>query len=561
MTRFSPGLGALLAAVLYLDAAHSQTDTYIHIDSGSGEFIGQGEEFTLTPLNGAFSVDVPNTENDAVTFNWTGDTWWDLRLQAPSAAALSTGNYEDAMRYGFADDSRPGLDFSGDGRGCNTLTGRFVVYEAAFTGPGAVDRFAADFLQACEGSTSGLFGRVRYNSTVPFEEGEPVADGGADLITMDGLPVSLDGTQSTTGTLATFTTNAWFKISGPGLTIQDGSDLLATASPENMVAFGESEANATVQLRLANTHNYTDTDTVSIRVVTKSGPQTHIYYDSPSGDPIGQGLKRFLGDESAEFTISQTDNRTVSISYDDGTVWNLQFAAPVDNQLDVGHYSDVVQVPMNIAEGGLNFEGNGNSCSLVSGSFDIHEFVVDGQDEVVSFSADFEQYCDGSTQALQGRVRYNSIDPSTPTADAGGDQRVVHGTLITLDAGASSDNEGSIVRYRWTQIDGESVSNVAGTDGAKMQFTSPAIPPDENETTVSFELRVRDSQGYEDTDRVRVTVVRAGESENVAESDDPFGDDDGGGAFGYCFLLGLITCLHYRRMSSTRQRRATGAGR
>ena len=48
----------------------------------------------------------------------------------------------------------PGLDVSGDGRGSNTLTGQFTVYDAAFAGT-TVTRFAAAFEQHSEGTAAG----------------------------------------------------------------------------------------------------------------------------------------------------------------------------------------------------------------------------------------------------------------------------------------------------------------------------------------------------------------------------------------------------------------------
>ena len=57
---------------------------------------------------------------------------------------------------------------SGAGRGCNTLTGRFIILEALYGPGGPVLRFAADYEQHCEGGGPALFGPVRNNSSVPF---------------------------------------------------------------------------------------------------------------------------------------------------------------------------------------------------------------------------------------------------------------------------------------------------------------------------------------------------------------------------------------------------------
>ena len=68
--------------------------------------------------------------------------------------------------------------WSGSGRGCNELTGQFVVREIELAPGGSVLRFAADFEQHCEDMNPGLFGAIRYNSTIsdltPFEGNYPV---------------------------------------------------------------------------------------------------------------------------------------------------------------------------------------------------------------------------------------------------------------------------------------------------------------------------------------------------------------------------------------------------
>jgi hypothetical protein len=50
----------------------------------------------------------------------------------------------------------------GSGRGCNEVTGRFVIHEIAFAADGSVLRFVADFEQHCEGGPPALRGTIRY---------------------------------------------------------------------------------------------------------------------------------------------------------------------------------------------------------------------------------------------------------------------------------------------------------------------------------------------------------------------------------------------------------------
>ena len=54
---------------------------------------------------------------------------------------------------------------------CDSITGRFVVLELVLGPDGTVQRFAADFEQHCHDAAPGLFGAVRYNSTIDVSGG------------------------------------------------------------------------------------------------------------------------------------------------------------------------------------------------------------------------------------------------------------------------------------------------------------------------------------------------------------------------------------------------------
>lgn len=93
--------------------------------------------------------------------------FWFLDIAAPEGAQLVPGAYEGAVRYPFQDPGQPGLSLSGDGRGCNTLTGRFDVLEATISRNGFIESFHARFEQHCEGAAAALFGEVRIVNPPP----------------------------------------------------------------------------------------------------------------------------------------------------------------------------------------------------------------------------------------------------------------------------------------------------------------------------------------------------------------------------------------------------------
>jgi hypothetical protein len=89
-----------------------------------------------------------------------------------------------------------------------------------------------------------------------------------------------------------------------------------------------------------------------------------------------------------------------------------------------------------------------------------------------------------------------------PSAAAGANQIVDEQVDVTLDGNASSDPDGSIASYRWSQVAGPLVT--LDTPAASVtRFTSPPVGIVK---TLTFELQVVDDGGASATDRVDVVV-------------------------------------------------------
>ncbi len=136
--------------------------TYLYFDSAPGEFLADGRRFTLTPEDGAIEVE-PFGRGLRVSFGGKG--LWDLRFEPPSGETLKEGTYETASI--FANPEGPRLDVAGNGRWCYDVAGRFKVLEIGYGAEGEVVRFAADYVQHCEGGGPALRGSVRFRSRVP----------------------------------------------------------------------------------------------------------------------------------------------------------------------------------------------------------------------------------------------------------------------------------------------------------------------------------------------------------------------------------------------------------
>jgi len=106
--------------------------------------------------------------------------WWSMDLRAPAGQQLAVGNYPEATRAPFSGVGA-GIDISGNGRGCNTIEGSFVVADVAFGPHGYVERLDATFEQHCEGGDPALRGRVVIGNPPPAAPLEftvtPAADG------------------------------------------------------------------------------------------------------------------------------------------------------------------------------------------------------------------------------------------------------------------------------------------------------------------------------------------------------------------------------------------------
>jgi len=63
-----------------------------------------------------------------------------------------------------SDGLSPGLDISGDGRGCNKSRGSFQIREIHSNSNGDVDRFWVTFTNSCECTMPPLTGEIRFNS-------------------------------------------------------------------------------------------------------------------------------------------------------------------------------------------------------------------------------------------------------------------------------------------------------------------------------------------------------------------------------------------------------------
>lgn len=93
------------------------------------------------------------------------DGQFEFIFAAPEGQGLHDGSYTKAERWPFERKRHPGLDISGEGRGCNTENGSFTIQEIGFNESGEIERLTALYEDHCEGPHSpALFGEVRVGA-------------------------------------------------------------------------------------------------------------------------------------------------------------------------------------------------------------------------------------------------------------------------------------------------------------------------------------------------------------------------------------------------------------
>jgi uncharacterized repeat protein (TIGR01451 family) len=138
--------------------ATPDSGNYVYLQSDFGDYIGGGGTYTYTGASAQLNV---TAAGGLLQVSVTGDQDWDGQFQAMlGLAQLQPGYYGDLRRYPFHNPVKGGLSWSGEGRGCNTLRGWFVVDSISYSN-GELAAVELRFEQRCEGGAAALRGKIR----------------------------------------------------------------------------------------------------------------------------------------------------------------------------------------------------------------------------------------------------------------------------------------------------------------------------------------------------------------------------------------------------------------
>jgi hypothetical protein len=282
----------------------------------------------------------------------------------------------------------------------------------------------------------------------------PVADAGPDQSADEGITVMLDGSNSSDPDdgIASY---QWIQTAGPAVTLSSATAVQPTFTTPNVSCSGVSLG---FQLTVTDNAGLQATDTTLVNVswinlppVADAGPDqnvdegiTVILDGSNSSDP-DDGISSYLW--------QQTGGPAVTLS--STTAVQPTFTAPI----------------VGVSGASLTFQLK----------------VTDS----------------AGLQSTDTSIVNVSWVNQPPTSDAGPDQTVSEGRTVTLDASNSSDPDGAVGSYLWTQTTGPQVtlSNAAST---RPTFVTPVV--DAAGSTLTFRLTVRDNAGLQSSDEVLIVV-------------------------------------------------------
>ena len=313
--------------------------------------------------------------------------------------------------------------------------------------------------------------KITVTVTSPFAA--PVADAGEDQAVSSRSVVELDGSGSISDRRRTISSYAWSRSSGSGSGAVDltGANTERPRFTAETLDLGAADVTHVFELVVTDdggTESVADSVTVTV--------------EAPSAAPVADA----------------GENRTVST----GSMVTLDGSGSKDRDGTIASYrwSRTGGTPgaSVVLTGADTAHPSFTADTLSIGAADVtHVFllVVTDNDGVISF--------DSVTVTVE-------VPNAAPVADAGADQVVVSESKVLLDGRGSTDRDGSVASYSWTQTGGPVGTPVEllRANTARPAFVAKTLAVDADDVTYVFDLVVIDDVGESSVaDTVTVTVI------------------------------------------------------
>jgi hypothetical protein len=282
----------------------------------------------------------------------------------------------------------------------------------------------------------------------------PIADAGDDQTVDEGATVTLDGSGSSDAqAIASY---LWEQTAGTTVTLSDATAVnpTFTAPP---VATGM--VKVTFKLTVTDSGGLQGTDEVTVNLNFVNDPPT------ASAGP----------DQTVDEGVTVTLDGSNSTDPDDGIAtyqWTQTAGTPTVTLSDAG---------------------------AVNPTFTAPDVGPDGTSLTFQLTVTDEGGLTGTDTCIVNISWLNEA----PTADAGADQTVDEGAIVTL-SGSGTDPDDGVKSYQWTQTAGTPTVTLSDSTATNPTFTAPDIGSD---VALTFQLTVTDNGGLQGTDTCIVNVT------------------------------------------------------
>jgi len=281
----------------------------------------------------------------------------------------------------------------------------------------------------------------------------PVANAGLDQSVNETASVTLDGSGSTDpdGDALTYT---WEQVAGTSVVLHLSDPVHPTFTAPDVPRGG---ATLTFQLTVSDGSLMSAPATVNLKVKDVNHPPVADAGQAQTvqeGSPVTLNGSNSYDPDSDVLTYSWSQTSGVPVSLSGANTTQPSFTAP-----SVGPAGTTLTFQLTVSDG------------LASGTATVNIMVS----------------------------HVNQI----PMANAGADQTIDEGTPVTLDGRASSDPDGDLLTYTWTQPVGLPIL-LSDPHSATPTFTAPLVGA--GGATLEFQLIVNDGEASSAPDRVKITV-------------------------------------------------------
>ncbi len=426
------------------------------------------------------------------------------------------------------------------------------------------------------GSTSAGPAINSASVTVRNHNQSPTADAGDNQRVDKGATVTLDGTGSNDPDGDNSDLRyLWTQTAGPDVTLSSPTAAQPTFTMPGQIPASD-PASLTFSLRVRDAaHPATDEDTDEVRIFVRplfrttiddqtysagnaipgltlpealagpaSAPSTNTY--TLSSVPPGltfNPASRILSGTPTGAARTKTFNLTYTATNGDGDTDSLSFSITVTNTPATGAPTisgDLIEDQELTADPSGIMDANGLDIPSEGGPANFtYQWKADGADitgatsatytltaaeigKVITVTASFTDGGSAQESRTSAATAAVSAANSPPVANAGSNQTVDEGTLVTLDGSGTTDPDidpntgsGDTLTYLWAQTSGTDVT-LSDTSAISPTFTAP-VRKTADDGELAFTLTVTDSEKETSTATVSIAVTNLPPTANAGD--------------------------------------------